>query len=240
MHQASGGRVRARSFALLLGMGWLAVLGCRTGDLVAQYQASAASTATRTATATRTTVRPTFTPIPPTATLVVRPTIAAAPPNFPPPTLPALSVGATPTRTRMAQASRAATQPPAPTADPYQGYYYRVIKNVCVTAPNTRAEGMVYDNGVPENGVIVRVANGDGGDPVIDDYVTGLDPQSDKKHTSPDWTGKYRLGIAEGLQMAGNWWVFIIDNKGQKISVGAYFNTHDTNGCNTAYIDFAH
>ncbi len=128
---------------------------------------------------------------------------------------------------------------PPPTADPYQGYYYRVLKNVCVTAPNTRAEGTVFNNGVPQNGVKVRIANGNGGDPVIDDFTTGMDP-SDFRHQDPALQGKYRLGIAEGQQIDGNWWVFVVNSKGEQISVGAYFKTHDAPGCNTAFIDFGH
>lgn len=232
--------MRARSFALLIGMIWFVLLGCRTGDLVAQYQSNQA-TATRTVARASATARPTFTPLPPTISLPSLPTIAPAPTNAPLSLVPAPTLPPTATRTRAVQpTARPKAQPAAPTADLYQGYYYRITKNVCVTAPNTRAEGTVLNNGVPENGVIVRIANGNGGDPVIDDYVTGIDPQSNKKYTSPEWTGKYRLGVAEGQQMAGNWWVFIVNNKGEQISVGAYFNTHDSNGCNTAFIDFAH
>ncbi len=129
---------------------------------------------------------------------------------------------------------------PPPTADLYQGFYYRILKNVCVTAPNTRAQGTVFNNGVPQNGVRVRVSgDGNGGQPAIDDFITGTDP-SDYKHVDPALQGKYQLGIFEGQQNAGKWWVWIIDNKEQPLSPGAHFNSQDGGGCNTAIIDFAH
>lgn len=81
--------------------------------------------------------------------------------------------------------------------------------------------------------------SGLGGDPAIDDFVTGVDP-SDYKHNDPSLKGKYRLGIFEGQQNAGNWWVWIINDKGDRMSPGAFFNTHDGPGCNTAFIDFGH
>ncbi len=74
---------------------------------------------------------------------------------------------------------------------------------------------------------------------MIDDFTTGVDP-SDHAHQDPSLQGKYRLGIAEGQQIDGNWWVFVVNNKGEQISVGAYFKTHDGPGCNTALIDFGH
>ncbi|MBI4785434.1 MAG: hypothetical protein HY782_00075 [Chloroflexi bacterium] len=213
---------------VLLGIVWLVLLACRTGDVIARAQPTATSTVTRT-------VRPTFTRVPPTApptpTLVPAPTVRPVTATRVPTARPA------PTRTLPLPPT--APPPPPPTADLYQGYYYRVAKSVCTPAQNTRAEGTVYDNGVPQNGVRVRIANGNGGSPVIDDFITGVDP-SDYKHVDPALQGKYRLGLAEGQQMDGNWWVFIVDSNGQQISVGAYFKTSDTTGCNTAAIDFAH
>ena len=219
----------SRLLLLLGGIVWFVVLGCRTGDLIAGAQA----TATRTV--TRTPPRPTFTRVPPTApptpTLVPSPTARVLTPTRVPTARPA------PTRTPVPQP--VAPPPAPPTADPYQGYYYRITKNVCSASGNTRAEGIVLNNGLPQNGVKVRIANANGGDAVIDDFITGVDP-SDYKHQDPALQGKYRLGIAEGQQIDGNWWVFIVDNNGQQISVGAYFKSFDTSGCNTATIDFAH
>ncbi len=210
---------------------WLLLLGCRTTD----FFAIARVNATPTRTVTRT-VRPTFSPVPPTQSPL--PTLMPAP-------LPAVAL---PSATRAPTARPVATPKPAPSASPvppptadlYQGYYYRVAKNVCTTAPNTRAEGTVFNNGIPQNGVRVRVSgDGLGGGPAVNDFVTGVDP-SDYKHIDPSLQGKYRLGIFEGQQNAGNWWVWVVNENGDRISMGAFFNTHDGPGCNTAYIDFAH
>lgn len=222
-----------------LGVIWFILLGCRTANLIAQAQPTFTRTVTRTV--TRTPPRPTFTPVPPTVPLP--PAFALSPTLALPPTLAAPVPTRAPTPrivpTRTPVPRPAAPVPPPPTADLYQGYYYRVLKNTCVSDSNTRAEGTVYNNGVPQNGVTVRIANGNGGDPVIDDFITGMDP-SDYKHHDPSLQGKYRLGIAEGQRIDGNWWVFIIDSTGQQISVGAYFKTFDAPGCNKAIIDFAH
>ncbi len=213
---------------------WLLLLGCRTTDFIGIARVN--STPIRTATRT---VRPTFTP--------VRPTVTASPTLVPVP----LPAAALPTATRAPAPRPTATHRPAPTSPPppppppptedlYQGYYYRVAKNVCTTAPNTRAEGSVFNNGVPQNGVRVRVSgDGLGGGAAINDFITGVDP-SDYRHQDPTLQGKYRLGIFEGQQNAGNWWVWIVNENGDRISMGAFFNSQDGPGCNTAYIDFAH
>lgn len=129
--------------------------------------------------------------------------------------------------------------PPPPTADPYQGFYYRILRNTCTTAGNTRIEGMVYNNGTPQNGVTVRVSYAKGGPPVINDFVTGTDP-TDYKHVDPSLQGKYRPGLYEGQQNAGNWFVFIINSSSEPQSPSAFVNTHDGPGCNTATVDFGH
>lgn len=216
-------------------MRWLAfggiflfiVLGCRTTDLIAR----ANPTPTFTLVPTRTTVRPTFTPVPPT--LTSSPTLV---PTIVPPTR-------TPTvrpTTRVPTPARTATPaPPPPTPDPYAGWYYRPVNKGCVTAPNTRIEGAVYENGVLKNGVRVRVSHMEGGEPSINDSITGMDP-TDYKHVAPEWAGRYRLALYEGQQNAGNWWVFIVDESGNQLSPGVLVTTQDGGGCNTATIDFRH
>lgn len=97
----------------------------------------------------------------------------------------------------------------------------------------------MYENGLPRNGVIVRASYAENGPPVVDDFITGTDP-SDYKHTDPALKGKYRMGIAEGQQIDGNWWVFLLDSNGNLLSPGVYVKTHDGAGCNTATVDFTH
>jgi hypothetical protein len=217
---------------------WLALLGCQiTNELTQLTQAKAVPTSTRTRTPTTLITHPTFTPIPPT--LEIPPTVAQPiiPPTNPPPPPPS------PTRTtapRPAPTRAPVIAPPSPpTPDLFQGYFYRVLKNNCVSADNTRIEGTVFNNGVPQSGVRVRLSSGKYDVPVIDDFITGTDP-ADAKHIAPEWAGRYRLSPAEGQRMDGNWWVFIIDNKETPLSVAAYIKTHDAPGCNTATVDFAH
>lgn len=211
--------------ALVLGF---ALLACRVSDV---FVAQGGPTPTRTPTRPR----PTFTLfaqlIPDTPTNTPLPT--QPPPTPRPPT-------ATRPPTRVPTATKVPTPAPLPpTPDPYAGYYYRPVNKGCVTAGNTRIQGTVFENGSKRNGVRVRVSLSEGGDPVIDDFITGVDP-SDYKHNDPSLQGQYRLGLFEGQQNAGNWWVFILDEAGGRISPGVYVNTQDGGGCNTATIDFVH
>jgi len=207
---------------------WLVVLGCRTSDFVAQANPTAARTATRT-------VRPTFTLAPPTQP--PPPDTLPPPPPAAPSIVPTRPPTARPVPTRPPASPTPA--PPPPTPDPYAGFYYKPTKKICVTAPNTRIEGTVYDRGVSRNGIRVRVSDREGGDPSIDDFITGTDP-SDYKHIDPALQGKYRLALYEGLRNAGNWWVFIIDDSGNLLSPGVLITTQDGGGCNTATVDFSH
>jgi hypothetical protein len=214
---------------------WFIVLGCRTTDLIARAE----PTATAALTLTRTIVRPTFTTVPslvpPTPEPPTPQPALVAPPLPPPPTR-------TPTPRPAATKAPARSPTPAPlppTTDPYAGWYYKPVNKGCVSAPNTRIEGTVTENGQLKNGVRVRVSDREGGAPSIDDFITGTDP-SDYKHIDPAWAGKYRLALYEGQQNAGNWWVFIIDDKENQLSPGVLVTTQDNGGCNTATIDFRH
>ena len=211
---------------LLACLAALTILGCQVGNLIAR----ANPTATKTAAPT---VRATFTRVPPTQP----PSPTLAPTPLPPPT-----ARPTATRTRTPVPKPAVPPPPPPpsaTPDLFGGYYYRPVFKGCVAAPNTRIEGTVTDNGVKKNGVIVRLSHAEHAEPLINDFVTGTDP-SDYKHKAPEWEGRYRLGIAEGQRIDGNWWVFIIDENGNPLSKGYYIKTHDDPGCNTATVDFVH
>lgn len=217
---------RARKLILLGLLAWLVILGCQTTNLVAR----ANPTLTKTAAPT---VRATFTRVPPTL---------PPPPTPSPPPTRAPTPRPSSTRTRTPVPKPVAPPPPPPpsaTPDLFGGYYYRPLFKGCVAAPNTRIEGTVTDNGVKKNGVIIRLSHAEHAEALINDFVTGTDP-SDFKHKNPEWEGRYRLGIAEGQRIDGNWWVFIIDEGGTPLSKGYYIKTHDTPGCNTATVDFAH
>jgi len=220
---------------------WLIVLGCRTGDLIAQDF----PTATRTITVTRTaTMRPTFTPAPPTDV----PTDTPPPPlisDQPLPTAPLIVPTRVPTSRPVTRAPTAyhspVPPPPSATPDLFGGYYYRPVNKGCVDAPNTRIQGTVTDGGVLKNGVRVRVSDSDGGGDTngFGDFVSGTDP-SDPHHNCPECAGKYRISPSEGSRVDGNWWVFVIDNAGNPLSKGTFIHTQDGPGCNTATIDFVH
>ena len=225
----------------LVGFFWLLVLSCRTSDFLAQ---NIPPTATKTRTVTRiATVRPTFTPAPPTPV----PTDTPPPPvlNEPLPTARLI----VPTRAPTARpVTRAPTPyrspippPPSATPDLFGGFYYRPVNKGCVDATNTRIQGTVTENGVPKNGVRIRVSDSDGGGDTngFGDFVTGTDP-SDPHHDCPQCAGKYRISPSEGSRVDGNWWVFVIDNAGNPLSKGTFIHTQDGPGCNTATIDFVH
>jgi hypothetical protein len=128
-----------------------------------------------------------------------------------------------------------------PTPDPDAGWYYKRVFKGCSTStsPNTRIEGTVYENGVKKNNVTVRLSHGEHLEPLIPDFVTGVDP-TDPNHIAPERQGMYRLSPAEGGYMDGNWWVFVIDNNGNPLSKGQWIKTHDGPGCNIAIVDFVH
>ena len=190
---------------------------------------------TPTRTSTRTAVRPTFTLAPPTS-----------PPTDVP--LPTATVAATPTRgpvprrvpTHTPTTVKSATPvPPPPTPNPDAGYYYAAVVKGCIAAPNTRIEGTVYDHGVPQNEIKVRVSSSDDGSPAIDDSFTGRDPY-DVKHVDPSRVGKYQLGLYEGQQKGGTWFVFVINPDDELLTRKVTVQTTEGPGCNTATIDFTH
>ena len=208
------------------GIVWLILLGCRT----AQFVAKAGATPTRAA--TRTLPRPTFTPVPPT----LPPT--QPPPPTPKPAAPTRAPAPRPAPTSIPTAT--VPPPPPPTADPYQGYFYRVSENTCVSSPgpNTVIVGTVYERGVKANGLTVRVAAVPSG-PSIIDFVTGVDPY-DPNHKDPSLQGQYRLGLAEGGYLEGNWSVFIVNTLGDQMSPNASVHTDAKSGCNIATVNFSH
>jgi len=213
--------------AALLGLAWIGLLACRVTDLIAQGGATATITATR--------PRPTFTL---SARLLEQPTDIPTP--APSSTRPPPPTPRPPTRIPTA-AKPAPTNPPPPTPDPDAGFYYKRVLKGCVTAPNTRIEGIVTENGNLKNGVKVRISFSENGpaDTPLPDFVTGIDPV-DPKHNCPECQGKYRLSPSEGSRLDGNWWVHVVDDNGNPISRSTFIHTQDGPGCNTATIDFVH
>ena len=230
----------AKSLLVSLSVFWIAALGCHTADLVARIEPTPAISPTRT-------VRPTFTIVP---VVQAAPNVAYPPPQAPPIVVPPTSLPTAvatraptarpaPTRTRTPVPAPAAPPPPPPTADPQAGHFYRYIIRGCVQGDNTRIQGLVTDNGVPTNGITVRLSYEVGGPAVVDDFVTGTDP-SDKNHHDAAFAGKYRLSPAEGARNKGDWFVFIVSSTGDAETMGAYIHTDDVAGCNTATVDFVH
>lgn len=171
------------------------------------------------------TVEPEVTDVPadtavPVDTATPRPTRTPAPPTRKPP----------PTQTFT-------PAPPAPpTRCPYQ---FCIIKTDCQPGENTRAIGHVYSNGLPVNGVKVRVANAFGGDKVAADYTSGYNPTN--KILDPAFAGYYQVGIIEGKPKGGTWVVFVVDTFKQPISEGRSFTTDAVqtgNSCQIGVTDF--
>lgn len=104
-------------------------------------------------------------------------------------------------------------------------------------------EGYVYNKGVPENGVVVRVAKEPGAYPLVDDFVSGNSAINPGK-PDPNNPGYYSLQIVAGAPREGNWWVFIVDvPKGTKqISEAKFIHTNDDPlnpvNCQHAFVDF--
>ena len=142
-----------------------------------------------------------------------------------------------PTRTPTPTETAAPVVSPTPSRCPQ---IYCVIKSDCQPGENTRAIGTVYDNGVPVNGVKVRVSTGYQGSPAAADFLSGHDPINTSA-LYPDHAGYYQIGIVEGSPHAGTWWVFLLDDKGNVISEGHSFITQDVespNSCQIGITDF--
>lgn len=163
------------------------------------------------------------------------PTDTSAPTNVPTPR--ATRTPAPPTRPLPPTATFTPAPPPSPTRCPDK---YCVIKANCVPGDNTRAIGTVYENGVPKNGIRVRVSYDYGGAPVAEDFISGHDPVN-RQNLDPAHPGYYQVGIRDGSALDGNWWVFLMDEKQNVISEGRYFKTTDVvtaDSCQIGVTDF--
>lgn len=229
-----------------------ALLACRTADLLSNAltprvaQNSPAASASQEATATLrapTHTRPTRAPTQvPTEFIPTEPPPTAIPATeAPPPTdtrRPAPTKKPLPTEP---PTPAGPTATPAPTRCPQQ--YCVVYRGCQPDAGNTMVEGIVYNNGVPENGVAVRVAKEQGAYPMVDDFISGTDPINPGQ-PDPNNPGRYILQIVAGAPREGNWWIFVVDraNGTKQISEAKLVHTNDDPNnpanCQHAFVDF--
>ncbi len=249
-------RRRSPPVIYLFAFGFIAfamIFDCRAAELVSNLRqrrtgvtAVAAQAARRTPSPTAARVAPVETPTetpttPPTATLEPSPT--EFPSDTPEPADTATprptSTPVPPTRKPLPTQTFTPAPPPSPTRCPQE---YCVTKATCIPDNNTRATGIVYENGVPKNGVRVRVSYADGGAPAAADFISGHDPINRDK-LDPHNPGYYQVGIREGAAFDGNWWVFLMDDTGQnEISEGRWFKSTavvTASSCQVGITDFS-
>lgn len=195
------------------------------------------------ATDTRVPPRATRPPIPPTPEIFIPteiplPTATPVPTDTPVPTeTPIPTDTPEPTATDTPTPTNTFTPTRIPTHCPQQ---FCVIMQRCEPGENTRAVGTIYEHDKPLNGVRVRVSYAMGGPPVIPDFISGNDPNNPSQ-ADPLRPGYYQLGLLEGAALAGNWWVFIVDEKNQVLSEGRFFNTQEqttATSCQVGVTDF--
>lgn len=211
------------------------------------------------------TAAPTLTPVPPRPRTAIPATapLAAAPPTLPPPPTPLPPPTdtplPTPTATATSTATPTATFTPTSTATPTETWTptptntltptrvpthcpqeYCIIMQRCEPGENTRAVGTIYENDRPKNGVRVRVSYAQGGPPVIPDFISGNDPNNPNV-PDPLHPGYYQLGLLEGGALAGNWWVFVVNDEDEVVSEARFFNTQGqktATSCQVGVTDF--
>lgn len=181
------------------------------------------------------TFAPTWTP---TSTSTPEPTFTPTFTNTPEPTAtPTFTHTPTSTPTWTPLPTNTLTPTVVPTHCPQQ---YCVIMQRCEPGENTRAVGTIYENDIPRNGVRVRVSYAMGGPPVLPDFISGNDPNNPGR-ADPQRPGYYQHGLLEGGQLAGNWWVFVVDEDGEVLSEGRFFNTQGqrtATSCQVGITDF--
>jgi hypothetical protein len=154
-------------------------------------------------------VTPTLTP-----TVTPTPTATGTPSTLPTPThTPTFTPTVTPTST--------------PTSTPTPALRFR-LADVVGCAPDdrsTRVEGTLYWNSVPADGYAVVFSWQPDGVWSSNPVVSGPNPSGTYTHF---------IGVA-----VGDWWVWIVDEQGQRISPMGAFSTDGPGGvCNVATVDF--
>ena len=144
------------------------------------------------------------------------------------------TVTATPTVTATVTPTGTPTFTPTPTSTPTStpdpGYAFsRAVVESC--APNdggARIEGVVYQNDQPADGYRVVFSWQPDGGWSTEPAVSGPNPP-----------GAYTHIISSGVAIAGDWWVWIVDGEGARISPMASFHSDGPGGeCNVATINF--
>lgn len=124
--------------------------------------------------------------------------------------------------------------PPPPTNTPAPAFFYRAVVQAC--RPNagiTYIQGTVYHGSTPQKGITVRFSWQPDGAPVAD-YVTGTDPNR----------SVYTFILDPDKPRAGDWYVWVIDASGNRISEMAHVRTTasstEAGACQEVIIDFVH
>ncbi|MCX6050826.1 MAG: SH3 domain-containing protein [Chloroflexi bacterium] len=161
-----------------------------------------------------------------TAAVAIAQNIPTAPP--PPPT-PIPQPTAVPQPTAAPQAAQP-TQPPKST---YK-FNVVVVSKCEPQAAGNWFEGTTYIGGQPQNGYKVVFSYAPDGPPITDPV------QSGPHQGYPGWrTGYYSHIIHAHGPEAGNWYVWVVDDAGQRISdIGHWSSTGSDNTCNQAVVDF--
>lgn len=151
-------------------------------------------------------------PPPPTATPIPQPTQPPAQPTQPPEAQP--------------------TQPPAPS----NNYKFNiVVVSRCERQPaGNWFEGTTYIGGQPANGYKVVFSYAPDAPPITAPVLSG-------PHQGYEgWrTGYYSHIINASNPKAGDWYVWVVDDSGNRISeIGKWSSTGPGDGCNQAIVDF--
>ncbi|MCX6044936.1 MAG: hypothetical protein NT075_07470 [Chloroflexi bacterium] len=124
---------------------------------------------------------------------------------------------------------------PQPTMTPQANYFNIVVVSHCLPqAAGNWFEGTTYVGGEPQNGYKVVFSYAPDGPPVTEPVISG-------PHTGyPGWrTGYYSHIIHAHGPEVGDWYVWIIDDAGERISeIGHWHSTGADNTCNQAVVDF--
>lgn len=136
------------------------------------------------------------------------------------------------------QPPAAPTQPPAaqPTPAPSTKYKFNiVVTSRCERQPaGNWFEGRTYIGGQPANGYKVVFSYAPDAPPITAPVISGPHPGY------PGWnTGYYSHIVNATSPKAGDWYVWIVDDAGVRISeIGKWTSTGPGEGCNQAVVDF--
>ncbi len=170
-----------------------------------------------------------------TATLIVTATSSATamPPVTPsvtPPMTPSVTPSTTPTpaQSPVPSATATATSTPVPSTTP-AGFIATLVK--CQSYQNgSRFEGRVTIAGEPANGYQITFSYEPDGPKV---------PQHPAVSGSDGEAGHYAHILGAGVSRVGDWFAWMVDSSGQRISTIADFHTDGAaNHCNNATVDF--